>query len=161
MTRHNSAQRFTATDTLALSGGTKACDVEPHECYPVPTQAIKDAVCSLIDKGIYSTTDQEHYQSVEKEWAQYCGSKYCLAQNNGTSTLLAAYWALGVGSGDDIISSAYTWISSYAPVWQLGANVIMAEMDPESFLLDPEKLEEKMSSGGIKSSTCGRIKIDH
>lgn len=132
-------------EKLALLGGPKACAAEPRETFPVPAQEVKDAVGRLIDAGVYSTTAEEPYKALEREWAAYCGAKYCLAQNNGTSTLWAALWACGVGPGDEVISSPYTWICSYAPAWQLGARIVFAEMDPETLLLDPRDLERRIT----------------
>ena len=132
-------------EKLALLGGPKACSAEPRETFPVPAQEVKDAVGRLIDAGVYSTTAEEPYKALEREWAAYCGAKHCLAQNNGTSTLWAALWACGVGPGDEVISSPYTWICSYAAAWQLGARVVFAEMDPETLLLNPRDVEKRIT----------------
>ncbi len=135
----------TRDEQLALFGGPRTCNVEPRETFPVPTREISEAVAALIDGDVYSTTDDEPYRNFEREWAEYCNAEYCLAQNNGTSTLWSALWACGVGPGDEVISSTYTWISSYAPVWQLGARVVFAEMDPHSLLIDPADVERRIT----------------
>ena len=105
---------------LAILGGPKAVSVEPKEQWAVPREEIKDAVGDLIDRNIFTQPGTGTTLQLEKRFADYIGSKFCLAQNNGTSTLWAAYYALGLGPGDEVIHPAYTWICAVAPAVHLG-----------------------------------------
>lgn len=80
----------------------------------------------------------------EKEFAAYTGARYCQATSSGTSTLLIALRALGVGAADEVIVPTYTFIASYgAPIF-LGAVPVLAEID-ESLCIDPEDIEQRIT----------------
>jgi dTDP-4-amino-4,6-dideoxygalactose transaminase len=81
----------------------------------------------------------------EREFAAYTGSRFCQATSSGTSTLLIALRALGVGPGDEVIVPTYTFVASYgAPIF-LGAVPVLAEID-ESLCIDPADLERRITS---------------
>lgn len=80
-------------------------------------------------------------EEFELFFAQYTGSQYAVAMNNGTSTLHAALAALGVGPGDEVIVPTLTYISSVNVVLFLGATPVLCECDPKKFNADPEHME--------------------
>ena len=133
------------TTGLAINGGPKAVTVEPRENWPVPTEEIESAVVDLIRRGSYSGDWEKTYFPFEKECAEYFDVEYCVAQNNGTSTLHSAYYAAGVGPGDEVIHPAFTWICSIAPVFHLGARPVFCEIDPETLVMDPADVEKRIT----------------
>lgn len=81
---------------------------------------------------------------LEKEFAQKSGAKYALAVNSGTSALITALVACGIGPGDDVIVPAYTFIATATAALIAGAVPIIAEID-ESLTIDPEDVRRKIT----------------
>jgi dTDP-4-amino-4,6-dideoxygalactose transaminase len=77
----------------------------------------------------------------ECELAGYLDAPYVLGVGNGTDALQVAMMALGVGHGDEVITSAFTFIATAEAAALLGARVAFADIDPQTFNLDPAKVE--------------------
>lgn len=84
--------------------------------------------------------------SFEQEFAQYMGSKYCVACANGTDSLEMALQAMGIGAGDEVIVPAISWISTSEAVSTIGATPIFVDVDEECLLIDVTKIEAKITS---------------
>jgi dTDP-4-amino-4,6-dideoxygalactose transaminase len=80
----------------------------------------------------------------EKVIAQYCGRRYALAVNSGTSALLTALCGLGIGPGDEVIVPGYTFVASMSSVVYARAIPILAEID-RTFNLDPQDVKAKIT----------------
>jgi len=130
---------------LAILGGPPAVSVPAQEQWPVPRDRIKDAVADLIDRNIFTEPGGGSTGELERRFASYVGAEHCLAQNNGTSTLWAAYYALGVGPGDEVLHPGYTWICAIAPAVHLGARPVFCEIDPRTLCVDPVDLERRIT----------------
>jgi len=81
---------------------------------------------------------------VEQEIANYCGLRYAVAVNSGTSALLTALSGLGIGPGDEVIVPGYTFIASMSSIVYARAIPVLAEVD-RTFNLDPEDVEAKIT----------------
>lgn len=81
----------------------------------------------------------------DKEFAAYVGSKYACGVNNGTSALHCAMMALGVKEGDEVIVPANTYIATAWGVSYAGATPVFVDCTPDTWEIDPEKLEEKIT----------------
>ena len=77
----------------------------------------------------------------EQEFAAYCGTSECIALNSGTSALHLALLAAGVGSGDEVLTTPFTFVASVAAILYAGARPVMVDIDPRSFTLDPAAVE--------------------
>lgn len=82
----------------------------------------------------------------EEKWANTIGAKRCLTTVNGTNALICAIANLDIGGGDEVIVSPYTWISTVQAILQNGAMPVFADIDPETFQIDPVKIEQKITS---------------
>ncbi|MFH0869427.1 MAG: DegT/DnrJ/EryC1/StrS family aminotransferase [archaeon] len=82
----------------------------------------------------------------EERFAKYIGTKYAVALNSGTSALHLAVKALGIGPGDEVIVTPYTFIASVNCVLYEGAKPVFADIDPVTFNIDLKKVEEKITS---------------
>ena len=86
----------------------------------------------------------------EKEFADFLGMPFALAVNSGTAGLHLALEAAGVGVGDRVITTPYTFTASAEVIRYLGADPVFIDIDPKTFNLDPQKLEAYLSSLGEK-----------
>lgn len=84
--------------------------------------------------------------SLEKEFASLFKAKYAIAMNSGTATLHSSLVALGVKEGDEVITPSLSVIMDTTCILQTGATPVYADIDKDSFLIDPEDIERKISS---------------
>jgi dTDP-4-amino-4,6-dideoxygalactose transaminase len=82
----------------------------------------------------------------EKNYAKFAGVKHAVAVNNGTVALNAALLAVGVKSGDEVIVPSFTFIATAEAVVFTGAKVVFADIDPETYTLSPEAVEQAITS---------------
>ncbi len=82
---------------------------------------------------------------VEGKLAQFTGSKHCVAVSSGTDSLLIALMACGIGTGDEVITVPYTWISSAEVVALLGAKPVFVDIRPDTLNMDESLLEAAIS----------------
>lgn len=83
--------------------------------------------------------------SFEAEFANYCGTKYCVGVGNGLEALFLVLKAWGIGSSDEVIVPANTYIASWLPITHTGAKPVPVEPDIDTYNIDPHKIEEKIT----------------
>lgn len=81
----------------------------------------------------------------EKKWAELNGVPYCILTTNGTAALLSSLVALGVGPGDEVITTPYTYCASYEVIFMLGALGVFVDIDPETQKIDADLIEERIN----------------
>jgi len=133
-----------ATSPLAILGGTKAVPRDPGNVFqwPIVTREDEEAVIDVLRRGAMSGT--EITKQFEKEFAAWTGMKHALAYNNGTESLRAAFWACGVGAGDEIICPSMTYWASCTSALTLGAAVNFADIDRDTLCIDPKDIEHRI-----------------
>jgi len=126
---------------LALLGGDAVCQFPRTELWE-PNRERELALCQqIIEQRAFSDTGHPIALEFERKFReQVAGTEYVLPQCNGTSTLLAGYFGVGVGPGDEIISPTYNWLCSFGPATLLGARPVFCDIDPETLCLDPADL---------------------
>ncbi|MCJ7737175.1 MAG: DegT/DnrJ/EryC1/StrS family aminotransferase [Anaerolineae bacterium] len=82
----------------------------------------------------------------EDDFAAYCGTQYALAVTSATTGLSLAGIAAGVGAGDEVITTPISWIATAMAFSTLGASIVFCDVDPRTLNLDPDRLEEKITS---------------
>lgn len=101
-------------------------------------------VLEVLRSGVWSRS--EVVKSFENKWAKTTGSKRCVTVVNGTNALIASLTQAGIGGGDEVLVSSYTFIASVAAILQTGAMPVFVDSDPETFQLDPEEIKKKINS---------------
>lgn len=104
---------------------------------------IDNAISTVIDET--SFIGGKHVEQFEKNFANLYGVKHCISLANGTDSLYISMKMLGIGEGDEVITTAYSWISSSETISQTGAKPVFVDID-EYFTLDADLLEEKITS---------------
>ena len=104
----------------------------------------EEFVIKVLRSGMWS---RKHVvDEFEEKWAKMIGSKRCLTTVNGTNALICALHNLNIGGGDEVITSPFTFIATALSIIQNGAMPIFADINPETRQIDPEKIEEKITS---------------
>lgn len=101
--------------------------------------SIDAAIQDVLDSGTFILGPQ--IEKLEKQLAQFVGVKHCIAVSSGTDSLLIALMALGIGPGDEVITTPFTFISTAEVIALLGARTVFVDIDPETFNIDPLKIE--------------------
>jgi len=91
-----------------------------------------DAATRVLASGKVNTWTGEETKAFEQEFAAWCGSTHAIAMANGSLALSAAYLALGLGSGDELITTPRTFIATASSAVLLGAKPVFADVDPDS-----------------------------
>ena len=99
----------------------------------------------VIDSGFASSTSGNMNKRFEEAFSKKVGSKYAITFNSGTGTLQAALHACGVGYGDEVITTPLTVISNLYVILAQNAIPIFADVDEETFNIDPKSIEKKIS----------------
>jgi len=84
-------------------------------------------------------------EGFEDEFAAYCGVGHAVAVNSGTSALHLALMAAGVGPGDEVVTSAMTFVATVAAITYVGAKPVLADVDPVTFCIDPDAVESAVT----------------
>lgn len=86
-----------------------------------------------------------HVKSFEKAFAESYGVKHCISCANGTDAIYILLKMLGVGAGDEVITTAASWISTSETIGQTGATPVFVDIEPNYFTIDVAKIEEKIT----------------
>ena len=105
---------------------------------------IKSAVSSVLSEASYILGPQ--VREFEDNFAEFTGVKYAVGVASGTDALFLALKALGVGPGDEVITAANTYIATVLGVTYLGATPVLVDIDPDTYNIDLEKIESKITS---------------
>ena len=127
---------------LAIQGGTPAVPAGTHVRWPVLGEDERRAVLGVLDRGVLSGQLAPEVRGLEREFAAFVGSRYCLATNSGTSALHLALIGAGIEAGDEVLVPAFTFVATAMAVLHQGAVPVFVDVEPQFFGMDPAKVEE-------------------
>ncbi|KIC72351.1 L-glutamine:2-deoxy-scyllo-inosose aminotransferase [Candidatus Protochlamydia amoebophila] len=130
---------------LAILGGPKAFKKAFEEKWQRPKDKEKKLINTLIDRDELSGSGFGISLDFEQAFASYIGCQYCLSFSHGTAALMAAYFAAGIGPGDEVLTPAVGYIASYSGAIHMGARPIFCDIDPSSLLINPQEIQKKIS----------------
>lgn len=137
---------MTTSEQLAVRGGSKAVTVHHAERWPIIGEDEVNGVVQLMLTGELSiTTGTGILGEFESNFARYNGVRHALVQCTGTSTLHAAYFAVGVGPGDEVLVPTYTWPSTANAALSCNATPVFCDIDPKTLCIDPADVERKIT----------------
>ena len=130
---------------LAIHGGSPTVPEGLKRQWPEITQEDKDAVLAVLERNILSGVHGPEATGLEKEWAEFTGSRQALSFNSGTAALHSALFAAGVGPGDEVITTAFSFSGTFHPILQQNAIPIFVDIDPRTYNIDASKVEAKIT----------------
>ena len=133
------------TDTPAILGGKPAVTQPQAEAnrWPILTEEDEQAVVEVMRSGNITTNPVA--RELEREYAAFVGRKFALSHNNGTSALMAAFFAIDLQPGDEVIVPTATFWASVIPMLWLGAVPVFCECEEERLGLCPSDVAGKIT----------------
>ena len=107
-------------------------------------EAAQQAVCSVLEGGHYISG--KNVAALEREFAGYVGVRYGIAVANGTDALTIALRSLGVGEGDEVITTPFTFFATGEAISALGARPVFVDVREDTFNLDETLVERAITS---------------
>src|SRR5215813_15413249 len=131
---------------------------DPKANYLAHKREIDEAVRRTLNSGRYIIGGQVN--EFEREFAAYLGAKRCVGVANGTDALHLALRAVGVEAGDVVITVAHTAVATVAAVEMSGASPLLVDIEPATFTISPEAVEDAIRNFRDRSNIhwIGRIR---
>jgi dTDP-4-amino-4,6-dideoxygalactose transaminase len=134
----------TVTTSLAIHGGDPV-RTTPIGQWPEFGHEEEEAILAALRSGIWGSIDGTFVDRLEVEFAELQAAKHGVATVNATMGLAVAMKSIGLGPGDEVIVPPYTFIATASAALMIGAIPVFADVDPETLLIDPEKIEEAVT----------------
>jgi dTDP-4-amino-4,6-dideoxygalactose transaminase len=122
---------------------------------PIPLLDLKAQYASIrqeVRDAVNHVMDSQHFilgpevEALEREVAEYCQCPYAVGVSSGTDALLVVLMALGVRPGDEVITSAYSFLATGGAIVRLGATPVFVDIDYDTFNIDASSIEKKITS---------------
>jgi dTDP-4-amino-4,6-dideoxygalactose transaminase len=130
---------------LALHGGSRTVPDGLKKKWPEITPADKAAVTAVLDRGILTGVFGPEAMGLEQDWAAFTGSRYVLSYNSGTAAIHSALFAAGVGPGDEVITTSFSFSGTFHPILHQNAVPVFVDIDPRTYNLDVSQIEAKIT----------------
>ncbi len=128
-------------EKLAIADGIPVLKRTDYQNWPIITDDDRRLINEVLDSGIVAGGTAPQVTALEREWADYVGCRHCLTTTSGTAALHMALAAVGVGPGDEVITSAFTFLASASCALHQNAIPVFVDIDPRTYNMDPGKLE--------------------
>ena len=133
------------TQTAALLGGAPAVSAATPPWPLVDAETLAEITRVITEETLCPVGAEGTQGEFERAFAEMHGRKYGLAVNGGTAALMLALHGAGVQPGDEVIASPFTWGASVSCILQNFAIPIFADIDPQTFTLDPDSIESRIT----------------
>jgi dTDP-4-amino-4,6-dideoxygalactose transaminase len=121
--------------------------VDLHAQYLSIKDDIDSAIAEVIAESSYIRG--RNVDGFEQAWARTLGVKRCVSCANGTDAIYIALRALGLKPGDEVITSAHSWISTSETITQAGGRVVFSDTEEDTFTIDPADIERKITPATV------------
>ena len=143
----NITYKLNETDKLAVLGGEPVIKGKVWPKWPFVDEKMIEEITKTVRSGIWCRIQSPNgtVPTFEKEYATLMGTKFALGVGSGTQALSTCVEALGIGPGDEVITSPYTDMGTISSILTSRALPVMADLDTLSFQLDPDEVEKRIT----------------
>lgn len=131
--------------------------VDLHAQYLSIKKEIDQAIAAVIEESAFIRS--RFVTDFEAQFANMMGVKHCVSCANGTDAIYIAMLGLGLKPGDEVITTAHSWISTTETITQAGGKIVFCDTDKDTFTIDPKQIEAKITPrtvGIIPVHLCGQ-----
>jgi len=121
--------------------------VDLHAQYLAIKSEIDSAIAEVIAQSAFIRG--RHVDAFEQAWAQTLKVKHCVSCANGTDALYIAMGGLGLKTGDEVITTAHSWIATSETITQAGGRVVFCDTQEDTFNIDPRSIEAKITKATV------------
>ncbi len=113
--------------------------------------AQNDPILNEIKSNIEKVFNTHRYilgpqvDELETRIAEYCGTRFAIGCASGTDALVLSLMALGISSGDEVITTSFTFFSTASCIHRLGAKPVFVDINPKTFNIDPARIEKAIT----------------
>jgi dTDP-4-amino-4,6-dideoxygalactose transaminase len=125
---------------LALDGG-QPVRTQPFPSWPIFDEREEKALLNVLHSGQWGMLSGSQVKAFEEKFAAYQQARFGVCVPNGTLALEMALRALGLGPGDEVITTGYTFIATASAALLVGAKPVFVDIAWDTFNLDPSKIE--------------------
>jgi dTDP-4-amino-4,6-dideoxygalactose transaminase len=133
---------------LAILGGDPVVKNKVWPKWPYVDDKVVDSVVKTTKSGAWCRIDAGNntVRTFEQEYAKLMGAKFCVATGSGTQALSTCVEALGIGPGDEVITSPYTDMGTISSILTSRALPVLADLDPDSYQIDPKDVKRRITA---------------
>lgn len=124
------------SEKLALTGGNPAVTLQPSP-WPISGDQEIEWMTEVVRSGKWSWMGPHETAFIE-EFRQFLGANHAMCVSNGTVSIQCALQAVGIEPGDEVIVPGLTWVATAQAAFDIGAQVVFADIDPETLCIDPD-----------------------
>lgn len=120
--------------------------IDLKEQYKGVAQAVEKKLKEILESQRFVL--DKNVEALEREIASLCGVKYGIGVASGSDALLLSLMAIGVDYGDSVVTTPYTFFATAGSIARLGARPLFVDIEPRTYNMDPERLEDCIKKGG-------------
>lgn len=118
---------------------------EPQREYLLYKEEIDNAIQGVLSSGKLILGHSPEIEKFEESFAKFVGKRHAIMVGAGTHALYLAYRALGIGSGDEVITVSHTFIATIDQIVAVGATPVLVDINPETGLIDPSEIAKAIT----------------
>jgi dTDP-4-amino-4,6-dideoxygalactose transaminase len=124
-----------------------------------PHQELKAELLQVVEKALGNAgfIGGPMVENFEREFATFCGTRYCVAVNSGTDALRFAFMAADVKPGEIVVTVPHTFIATTEAISQVGAHIAFVDINEQTYTMDPEKLREYLETRCEFDKVSGKL----
>ncbi len=141
------SHKMSEAGKLAVLGGTPVVKSKVWPAWPYVDEKMVAEIAKTVRSGIWCRIQSPTgtVSTFEHEYAKLMGTKFALGTGSGTQALNTCVEALGIGPGDEIITSPYTDMGTISSIISSRVLPVMVDLDPESYQLNPDEVEKRIN----------------